>query len=74
MTNLDDYRQVDGQVVINRTPIDLSEEQEALLYDGTVISRKDFDRAKDWYSSEINSKKDTPSLWLEFLRKVATYV
>jgi len=74
MTNLDDYRQVDGQVIINRTPVHLPEPQETLLYDGTVISRKDFDRAKSWYLSEINPKKDEPHLWLELLKKVGAYV
>jgi len=56
MMNLDDYRQVDGQVIINRTPIDLSEEQETFVFDSTAISRKDFERAKSWYLSEVDSE------------------
>jgi hypothetical protein len=74
MTSLDDYKQVDGQVVVNRTSINLPESQATLIYDSTVILREDFESAKHWYSSEVNSKKDNPSLWLEFLRKVAAYV
>ena len=54
MMNLDDYRQVDGQVIINRTPIHLSESQETLVFDSTTILRKDFERAKSWYLSEVN--------------------
>ena len=54
MMNLDDYRQVDGQVIINRTPIHLSESQETLVFDSTAILRKDFERAKSWYLSEVN--------------------
>ena len=54
MTNLDDYRQVDGQVVINRTPIHLSESQETFVFDSTTILRKDFKRAKSWYLSEVD--------------------
>jgi len=56
MMNLDDYRQVDGQVIINHTPIHLSESQEALVFDSTTILRKDFERAKSWYLSEVDSE------------------
>ena len=54
MTNLDDYKQVDGQVVINRSPIPLSESQKTFVFDSTTILRKDFKRAKSWYLSEVD--------------------
>jgi len=54
MTNLDDYKQVDGQVGISRTPIHLSESQETFVFDSTAISQKDFERAKSWYLSEVD--------------------
>lgn len=54
MTNLDDYKQVDGQVGISRSPIHLSESQETFVFDSTAISQKDFERAKSWYLSEVD--------------------
>ena len=59
MMNLDDYKQVDGQVIINRAPIDLSEAQETFVFDGTAILRKDIERAKSWYLSEVDSEKSS---------------
>jgi len=66
MTNLDDYKQVDGQVVINRTPIHLSESQETFVFDSTTILRKDFERAKSWYLSEIDSEKNNRHIEVQF--------
>ena len=59
MMNLDDYKQVDGQVIINRAPIDLSEAQETFVFNGTAILRKDIERAKSWYLSEVDSEKSS---------------
>ena len=59
MMNLDDYKQVDGQVIINRAPIDLSEAQETFVFDGTAILRKDIERAKSWYLSEVDSENNS---------------
>ena len=59
MMNLDDYKQVDGQVIINRAPIDLSEAQETFVFNGTAILRKDIERAKSWYLSEVDSENNS---------------
>ena len=63
MMNVDDYKQVDGQVIINRAPIDLAEAQETFVFDGTAILRKDIERAKSWYLSEVDSEKSILIPW-----------